>query len=199
MLIQDPFDIAPAAQRYTPAAWLLLAVAFGFAAVASTQLLHACEQASAAQDELQQIQRTLRRQEKKAAEAADLAREPGDLVRARLQLQRVLNVSWSGLFELLEGATKLVDGRVTLSSLAPVRLRPEGAEIGITGLAASSDAMLQYLKFLDAHPQVLQVQLVSRQAETLNGAAVLRFQAKVLVDRSMGSIARASIAAGRHE
>jgi hypothetical protein len=186
MFVLDPFDIAPQARRYTPAAWILLAVSVIFAMATATALVRTWKQAAVAADAASNARQALRAQTlSEAALADEAARKPSEGVRARLELQRVLNVSWSGLFEMLEGATKAVEGRVTITALAPVRLRPEGAEVGITALAATTDAMLQYLQTLQADMRVRQVQLVAQQTTSLGGAPVIRFQATLLLDRPM--------------
>jgi len=183
MFVQDPFDIAPQARRHTPAALGLLLAGVAFALFAAFQLARAWSSISHADEELADARQALRSQSlKDSAAVAEAAREPADGLRARLELQRILNLSWSGLFGILESATKAVDGRVTISSLAPVKLRPEGAEISVTALAATSDAMLQYLKALQADRRVQQVQLVSQQPATLGTAPVLRFQVSVLLE-----------------
>jgi len=184
MLVQDPFNVAPHAKRHTRAAWVLLILSLVVALAASAALARSWRRFASAAEDLASTQRTLRAQARKeAADAAESTRKPTGEVRARLELQQVLNVSWSGLFEVLEGATKVVDGRVTVSALAPVRLRPDGAELGITALAVNSDAMLQYLQAMQTDLRVKQVQLVAQQGATANGAAVLRFQATLVLDR----------------
>jgi len=189
MLIRDPFDIAPRASRHTPAAWGLLAMSVALAAVSATALARswaaAADAAAVAVAARNEVEAVARRQ---ASQAAEAARPPSGDMRARLEIQRILNVSWTGLFEVLEGATKAVDGRVVVSALAPARLRPEGAELSITALAADTDQMLQYLQVMQANLRVKQVQLVSQEKATVGGAAVLRFQATLLLDRPSRNI-----------
>lgn len=193
MLLLDPFDIAPRARRHATAAWLLLGVAVVFALASAALFARSWNDAQVAREALAAARKALSshaRSENKLAEQ----REPADLVRARLELQRVLNLSWSGLFDILEGSTKAVEARVTVAALAPVRLRAQGVEIGITALAATPDAMLLYLQTLQADRRVRQVQLVSQQAATVGPASVVRFQATLLLDRSAsdGSLAAQS-------
>lgn len=185
MYIQDPFDIAPHATRHTPVAWGVLLAGAAVAAFAALHFARAWESTAGADEELGAARQALRAQALKAsALASEQARAPTDAVRARLELQRILNLSWSGLFDVLEAATKAVDRRVTISSLAPVKLRPAGAEVGVTALAATPDAMLQYLKALQEDRRVQQVQLVSQQLTTFGSAQVLRFQVAILLDRA---------------
>lgn len=195
MFLHDPFDIAPRARRHPPAAWCLFAVGVACALVSATLLARGLVAASTAQDEIAAARAALKSQVRTEARVA-AQREPADLVRARLELQQVLNLSWSGLFDLLEGATKAVDARVTIAALAPVRLRPQGVEIGITGLAASPDAMLQYLQTLQADRRISQVQLASQQPATVSGASVIRFQASLLLDRSASDASPPPVVAG---
>ena len=191
MLLLDPFDIAPRAKRHATAAWLLLGVAVVFALASAALFAQSWNDAKVAREELAAARKVLSSHARAESRLAE-QREPADLVRARLELQRVLNLSWSGLFDILEGSTKAVESRVTVAALAPVRLRAQGVEIGI--LAATPDAMLLYLQTLQADRRVRQVQLVSQQAATVGPASVVRFQATLLLDRSAsdGSLAAQS-------
>lgn len=202
MFLQDPFDIAPHARRHAPSAWLLFAVGMAFAAACAVLFARSWGEARQAQVDLVAARGALKAQARAQSKLAE-QREPGDVVRARLELQQVLNLSWSGLFDILEGATKAVEARVTVAALAPVVLRPRGAEIGITGLAATPDAMLLYLQTLQADRRIRQVQLVSQQTASAGAASVIRFQATLLLDRSASDAtlahSSAPVAAGARE
>lgn len=182
MFVQHPFDIAPHARRFTPAAWCLLAIGLAFAAFCTWQFAESWQRGKQDEQALAALRDELAARNRMAMTLANEAsREPAERVQARLGLQRALNLSWSGLFQVLEDATEAVDSRVALAALAPVQLRPDGAEVRITALAATPEAMFEYLRSMQKDPRIQQLQLTAQQPATVGGAAVIRFQAAVLL------------------
>lgn len=189
MLIEHPFDIAPHARRFTPAAWCLLTIGLAFAIVCASEFARSWKQGMQDQQELAALRGELAARTRAAAALeGEQTKEPAERVQARLVLQRALNLSWSGLFQVLEDATQAVDGRVAVSALAPVRLRPEGAEVRITALAATPDAMIEYLRAMQKDARIQQLQLTAQQPATVGGANVIRFQASVLLRGAPGAM-----------
>lgn len=189
MFVRDPFDIAPHASRHTPAAWVLLVMSVAVAVLSAYACARSWEEAADARTVATDLRNELQAHlQKEASRAAEAARKPSEEARARLEVQRILNISWTGLFEVLEGATKVVDGRVVVAALAPARLRPDGAELKITALASDTDHMLQYLQALQADLRVKRVQMVSQETATVSNTPVVRFQATLLLDRPSASI-----------
>jgi len=190
MFVQDPFDIAPRARRFTAAAWAALAVSVLMFGAAAALLARGWMDAAVASTKMTDVRSELQAlTQRKAMQAAEASRKPSEETRARLELQRILNVSWTGLFEVLESATKAVDGRVVIAALAPTRLRPDGAELSLTALASDTDQMLQYLQAVQSDRRVKQLQFVSQEKAAVNGSPVIRFQATLLLDRPSGSLA----------
>lgn len=178
MFTRDPFDVAPGASRHTRISWLLLIAGLLFAAGCAA-VLHSRWQAH---QEAQAQWRSVR--EQRAAQARALATQrtqPADAatqsrLRAQQELAYMLRLSWNSLFDALESAGQQVEGRATVLSLAPARAQADTVDIGITGLAVSEQALLEYLRALQAHPYVRQALLVSQQPAVHAGAPVARFQ-----------------------
>jgi len=178
MFTPDPFDIAPAAHRPTRAMWLLLSSTLLFVVASAILLERSLDAVHRAQDATAVQQEAERARVRSNAAARALTEDPATLERLRAQreVQGALRMSWSGLFDALERAGAKVDGRVTLTSLAPIKAKPDGAEVGIVGLAYSTDALLDYLDALQSGKQVKEAVLVSQQlAQGSGGANVTRF------------------------
>ncbi len=182
MFIQDPFDIAPNARRHTRASWLTLAFGLVFAAM-TANLLHRSWQTVRSAEETARKGLELVQAHARSAAAARLKQvDPLALekLRAQQKLQDMLRTSWSGLFDALESAGKLVDGRVTVVALAPVRSQSDAAEVSVTALAVSNEVMLDYIRALDSDTHVREVQLSTQQPTTSAGVAVIGFQLSIL-------------------
>lgn len=177
LFARDPFDIAPAAQRPTRAAWLLLALSTLFAAFAATMLERSLAAVGRAEEAARAREQAQRVQAQREAAARARANDPATLeqLRAQQQLQRTLRMSWSGLFDALEHAAHKVEGRVTVTSVAPVRTQTNGAEVSIAGLALTNDVLLLYVEALQDEKHVTQATLTSQQLAQTGGMPVSRF------------------------
>ena len=179
LVAKDPFDVAPGAARYTRFAWLTCGLGTISALFCAVHLGQNVQAWYRMQDELAQARNTWQA-------AADLrksrvASEPAQTTQARLALQRALRLSWDSLFAVFEEAGQQVDGRASITTLSPVKVREQGSvEVSVTALAVSPDVMVQYLRALEGRPQVQEVQLVNQQPMTHAGAQVVRFQAMLL-------------------
>src|SRR5437870_3680123 len=104
MLLPNPLDISPAAQRPTQASMVLLSVCVTFCAVSAIVLeraivdSRAAEQRSAAQRERERLASVKESELQKAANSP-ATRES---LRARQTINQALTRSWAGLFEALE-------------------------------------------------------------------------------------------------
>jgi hypothetical protein len=116
-------------------------------------------------------------QERREAAAREVAKDPAALerLRAQQQLQRNLRMSWSGLFDALEGAARNVQGRATVTALAPARADADLAQVNITGVALTNDVLLEYVEALQDQPHVKDVTLTSHEPAQNSGTAVVRF------------------------
>jgi hypothetical protein len=184
MFVRDPFDIAPNASRHTTASWIALVVGVLFAVVGAVLLHRGLDAMNAATDAHRKSEELSRAQA--AIDAAARARQsdPRSLEKMREQqkLQHMLRASWSGLFDALEVAAQQVQGHATVLALAPVKTQTQAAEVGLTALAISDQAMLDYVRALEQDPHVREVRLLSQQPALSGGMPVVRFQLLILWD-----------------
>lgn len=182
MFLNDPFDIAPGHRRQRPASWAILAIGAVFCVVCGIHAARSFKTFQEARAATQDVKSALQAKRKRdELVRAQQAVAPVEATKAELALQHALVRSWSGIFGTLELATKAVAGRATITSIAPVRLRPEGTEINITALALSNDAMVQLLQALSFGPLTRDVQLLNQQPVNLSGRPAVRFQAVILL------------------
>ncbi|MDB5870674.1 MAG: hypothetical protein JWQ07_116 [Ramlibacter sp.] len=178
MFVTDPFDIAPAASRHTGAAWAALAAGVMFALLCAWVLANGLHGFTRARDSTSDARRLVRESTEKEASLRLRQNDPAVLrqLRAQRELQQALRLSWSGLFDALESAGEEVGSRATVVSLTPSRMQADAAEVGITGLAVSDQAMLDFLRALQSQPRVREARLASQQMATQGGVEVIRFQ-----------------------
>ena len=184
MFVRDPFDIAPNASRHTRAGWLALAMGLLFALFCGSMLERSLRAAKQAEESTRKQREALQAQAESTAAARRNQADPAAVERARAQqkLQHILRMSWSGLFDALESAGGQVDGGAAVVSLAPAKTQADAAEVAITAVAVSHQLMLDYVRALQQHPHVSQVQLVTQQPAMNAGAPVVRFQLSILWD-----------------
>lgn len=182
MFTQDPFDIAPAAPRYTRASWLVLAIGMVFAGLCTWPLVlgvQASEHARESTREARQLH--LARAEKAAAfRLTQGDRAVLDKVKAQQTLQRVLRMSWSALFDAIESAGQAVDGGAVILSLVPVKAHDVAAQVDITAMAVSTRTMVDYIRALERDSRVSEVQLSTQQPALSAGTEVVRFQLSMM-------------------
>jgi Tfp pilus assembly protein PilN len=184
MLVRDPFDIAPAAQRPTRAAWLLLAVAVVFAVAAGLVLARSVTELKQARDAAQAGAEAARAQQRLEAAALQRASDPAALEtsRARAQLTRSLrDRSWDELFGALERAGSSVDGRVSITSLSSNREQDGAPVIKLSGLSANNESLLQYVDALQSDRSIRSATLTSQEpVQNPAIATALRFHMLVV-------------------
>lgn len=176
MFTSDPLDLAPAAQRPTRAAWLLLGVGLVFALACAMVLQRSAAAVHRALDVAAAQEAARAAQARREAAARARTEDPAALekLRARQQLQRALRMSWSGFFGALEAAAAKVDGRVSIVSLAPTQAGVE-PRVHVTGLALNTESLLDYVEALEYQPQVKDVMLTAQEPIQSGGKSVLRF------------------------
>lgn len=189
LFTRDPFDIATAARRPTRAAWWLLALALVFAAVSAALLQRSLVAVHRAQQAIDEQQAAERARSRSSAAARAQAQDPAMLERLRAQqeLQRTLRMSWTGLFAALEQAARSVDGRVSVTSLAPAKTTSDGAEVGIVGIASAHDALMDYVEALQNDRHVKEVTLSGQQLSQNAGMTVTRFHLSLVWNPRMES------------
>lgn len=173
--LNDPFDVAPDAPRYTPLAWLILGLGVLAVLVCTFQLASTVLNWQRTESDLTSV-RAAREHAARRQSSSPAAESPQEL-ETKLALQRVLRLSWTSLFATLEAAGQRVQGRATVTELLPVKLRDDAIEVHLTGLAVSPDIMLEYLRALQGQQRVHDVQLTHQQPTTRGAAEVVRFQA----------------------
>jgi hypothetical protein len=182
MFSRDPFDIAPGANRHAKASWVTLAIGLLFAVGGASLLAKSLGALEIAGETAKQAAEATRL--RAASEAAVRAKrsDPAAIERMKAQqrLQQTLRMSWSGLLNALEFAGQQVEGHATVVSLVPSKMQADAAEVGITGLAVSNQAVLDYVEALQKDSHVRDVRLAMQQP-ALNGTVpVVRFQLYVL-------------------
>ncbi|MBA2673399.1 PilN domain-containing protein [Ramlibacter sp.] len=185
MFVRDPFDVAPGASRHTRASWLTLIVGLVFAVFCGSLFEQSLQAQRTAEENVRRQRELLDARARKAAAAQRV--QPVDAaalekMRAQQDLQRILRMSWTGLFDALEAAGQQVEGRATVVSLAPSKTQADAAQVNLTGLAVSNTVLVDYIRALEANPYIRQAQLMAQQPAVSAGAPVVRFQLAVLWD-----------------
>jgi Tfp pilus assembly protein PilN len=182
MFVRDPFDLAPGSSRHTRTSWLTLAICVVFALLCAALLERSVETLNRVKESNRAQRLLLDALAQKEAVARAKQSSPAILerIKAQQKLQNMLRLSWSGLFDSLESAGQQVDGRVAILSLAPSRTQAQGAEIGLTAVAVSTGAMIDYISALQRELHIKDVQLTTQQPAQNAGAEGVRFQVSVL-------------------
>lgn len=175
LLVESPFEFAPGAARYRPLSWAILAVG----ACAALSGLYLTSQAGAQLDDVRSRQTRISKQQNALSEQLRKAESnPAILekIKARRQLETLLQTPWSLMFEALEAATDTVEGRVTLLSMAPNTANPASRKIELTLMAASYPSMLAYTEALSTVSGFSDVRIVSHQFDERSRPATFRFR-----------------------
>jgi hypothetical protein len=180
--IREPFDIAPKAPRYTPAAWKALGAGLAFLALCSWPLatsLQALQRANNAQSLARQM---LGSQAEALRSVRQRLSDPAmvEKIKAQQRLQQMVRMSWFGLFDALESAAQGVRGGVSILSLIPSQAQADATQVRLTALAANAPIMLEYIRVLRKDPRILQADLTSQQTDGNVGPGVIRLQMTVL-------------------
>jgi Tfp pilus assembly protein PilN len=176
-MVASPFEFAPDAARYLPLNWAILAVGLS-TALAGVYMVREAKQSL---DAVQTQQTRLLRQQKTYAEQAQLAaRHPLTLERfkAQRQLENLLQAPWSQLFDALEVAADVVEGRVTLLSVSPSysQAGPVSRRVELTLAASSYASMLAYMDAMKEVAGFSDVRISSHQMDERIGPTAIRFR-----------------------
>ncbi len=177
-----PFDIAPGAQRYTPAAWRVFGIGALFLLICSGLLgytLQKLQSARTAQTNVRAEQQALAGAQR-AALASQSDPRTVEKVKAQQRLQQMIRMSWFGLFDALETAARDVRGGVSLLSLVPSQGQADATQVSLTAVATNTPVMLEYLRLLRKDPRILSAELHSQQPDVNVGPGVIRIQFTVL-------------------
>lgn len=180
--LPSAFNIAPHAPKFRLRTWVALAVASGLAFTLACGAVYVAKTNEGLQDQIDKQQRLNRR--KAAQERRDMSAEADPAKREQLQaatqLQRMSQVSWDGLFDALEVATKAVSGGVSISSLVPAKIEPDNATVNVTAWAANAPIMLAYVRNLAQDPRLRRIDILMQQPDEKVGPQVVRFQLALL-------------------
>ncbi len=174
-LVESPFEFAPSAARYRPLSWIILAAG---ACVTLSGLYVTfrtgaqLEAVRTQQAKLSKQQSTLSEQMRKAESNPAMLEK----IKARHQLEALLQTPWSLMFEALEAAADTVEGRVTLLSMVPNTVNPASRKIELTLMAASYPSMLAYTEALGTVSGFSEVRIVSHQFDERSTPATFRFR-----------------------
>lgn len=174
-MVESPFEFAPGAPRYRPLSWLILAMG----ACAALAGVYMTSQAGAQLEGIRSQQAKISRQQSalneqlRQAENSPAQREK---IKARQQLESLLQTPWSLMFEALEAAADSVEGRVTLLSMTPNTANPASRKVELALLASSYPSMLAYTKALGTVSGFSDVRIVSHQLDEHASPAAFRFR-----------------------
>lgn len=174
-LVESPFEFAPGAARYRPLSWVILAVGVCAALAGlymSSRAGAMLEGVRAQQARLSKQQNTLAQQMRQAENNPALLEK----IKARRQLEALLQTPWSLMFEALEAAADTVEGRVTLLSMVPNTASPLNRKIELTLMASSYPSMLAYTEALASVSGFSDVRIVSHQLDERTTPATFRFR-----------------------
>jgi Tfp pilus assembly protein PilN len=174
-LVESPFEFAPGAARYRPLSWVILAVGL-CAALAG---LYMTSRAGALLEGVRSQQAKISKQQSTLAQQMRQAESnPAMLekIKARRQLEALLQTPWSLMFEALEAAADTVESRVTLLSMVPTTTNPASRKIELTLMASSYPSMLAYTEALTTVSGFSDVRIVSHQLDERATPATFRFR-----------------------
>jgi Tfp pilus assembly protein PilN len=175
LLVESPFEFAPGAARYRPLSWIILAVGV-CAALAGLYLTSRAgallEGVRSQQTKISKQQSTLAQQMRQAENNPAMLEK----IKARRQLEALLQTPWSLMFEALEATADTVEGRVTLLSMVPNTASPFNRKIELTLMASSYPSMLAYTDALTTVSGFSDVRIVSHQLDERTTPATFRFR-----------------------
>lgn len=176
-MVASPFEFAPDAARYHPLNWAILAVGILVALAGVYKVRDAKESLDGV---LAQQTRLLRQQKTYSEQAQQAARDPLTLERfkAQRQLENLLQTPWSLLFDALEVAADVVEGRVTLLSVSPTfsPIGPTSRRVELTLAASSYASMLAYMDAMKEVAGFSDVRISSHQVDDRIGPTAIRFR-----------------------
>jgi len=174
-LVASPFEFAPGAARYRPLSWIILAAGACVALSGlymTTRTGAQLESVRSQQARISKQQRSLNEQMRQAESNPAMLEK----LKARRQLEALLQTPWSLLFEALEAATDTVEGRVTLLSMVPNISDQTNRKIELTLIASSYPSMLAYTDALSNVSGFSNVRIVSHQLDERSTPAAFRFR-----------------------
>lgn len=176
-MVASPFEFAPDAARYHPLNWAILAVGV---LVTLAGVYMAWDAKESLDGILAQQTRLLRQQKTYSEQAQQAARDPLTLERfkAQRQLENLLQTPWSLLFDALEVAADVVEGRVTLLSVSPTSSQadPANRRVELTLAASSYASMLAYMDAMKEVAGFSDVRISSHQVDDRIGPTAMRFR-----------------------
>lgn len=174
-LVESPFEFAPDAARYRPLSWLILAAGVCIALAGLYISLHAGAQLEGVRSQQAKIskqQNALSEQLRRAENNPAMLEK----IKAKRQLEALLQTPWSLMFEALEAAADTVEGRVTLLSMVPNTANPASRKIELTLMASNYPSMLAYTEALTTVSGFSDVRIVSHQLDERSSPATFRFR-----------------------
>lgn len=176
-MVASPFEFAPSAARHHPLNWAILVL--GVAVVLSG--IYLVRQANLGLESVLSHQSRLLQQQRIHSEKVEqAARDPLTLERykAQRQLENLLQTPWTLLFDALEVAADVVEGRVTLLSVSPsfTPTSPTNRRVELTVAATSYTAMLAYVDAMKDVAGFTDVRLSSHSMDERIGPTALRFR-----------------------
>lgn len=176
-MVASPFEFAPDAARYHPLNWTILVVGI-LAALAGVYKVREAQESL--DGVLTQQTRLLRQQKTYSEQAQQAARDPLTLekFKAQRQLENLLQTPWSLLFDALEVAADVVEGRVTLLSVSPSSSQagPGSRKVELTLAASSYASMLAYMEAMKEVAGFSDARISSHQVDERIGPTAMRFR-----------------------
>ncbi|AYQ29521.1 MULTISPECIES: hypothetical protein [unclassified Polaromonas] len=174
-LVESPFEFAPGAARYRPLSWIILAAG---ACMALSGLYVTSRSGTQLESVRSQQAKISKQQISIAKQMRQVENDPAMLekLKARRQLEALLQTPWSLMFEALEAATDTVEGRVTLLSMVPNVSDQNSRKIELTLIASSYPSMLAYTDALGTVSGFSDVRIVSHQLDERSTPTTFRFR-----------------------
>lgn len=175
LLVESPFEFAPGAARYRPLSWIILALGVCAALLG----LYMTSRAGALLEGVRSQQAKISKQQSTFAQQMRQAENNPALlekIKAKRQLEALLQTPWSLMFEALEAAADTVEGRVTLLSMVPNTASPLNRKIELTLMASSYPSMLAYTEALTTVSGFTDVRIVSHQLDERTTPVTFRFR-----------------------
>lgn len=179
-------NVATKAPKYPRSSWLTLSFSAVIFLLCAVPLWRAMNELEAAKEKHTVTAKQYKRNIDQAKKFANESAKPNEAINKALQqVKNQTNISWNGLFEVLEYATKRVSSGVTLVSMVPSNVTPTNAEATLSGIAVDSTLMLGYMSIIKNDPRVTKVELTTSQPDERSGASALRFKLDITWNPSM--------------